>query len=863
MLASELFAKATLDAASAHICVLDKTGRILAVNQAWRDFETENNPDPQHPNLTGSIGINYLEVCDRAVGAHADEAVLMGDDIRKVINGEHDQITVEYPCHSATEKHWFIARVTRFHGNSGNVVVAREDITTRKLAELREQHHNRVLRMLAAKAPLRGVLDTIARDVESINPVMLCSIHLIDDDGKCLRHGAAPSLPDFYNEAIDGVRIGLGVGSCGTAACTRERVVVTDIDTHPWWSHLLALTQRAGLHACWSQPIFSAQGTVLGMFAIYYRFVHHPAVADLRLIEDEARLVAVTIEKTTAEDRLQLSASVFTHAREGIMITDGAGAIVEVNDTFSRITGFSHEEALSRKLNLTYTASQTPEYFASIWQSLVSKGHWFGEVWNRRKNGDLYAVMITISAVRDANGSVKNYVSLFSDITLMKEHEQQLERIAHFDALTSLPNRVLLADRLQQALIQCQRRASSLAVLFLDLDGFKAVNDAHGHDVGDELLVVLAQRMKAALHDGDTLARIGGDEFVAVLGDLSHPQDCEPVLARLLQAASGPVTTRDQTLRVSASIGVTLYPQDGGDADLLVRHADQAMYAAKHAGRNRYHLFDVAQDAAIQTQQEGQEQIQHALTHEEFVLYYQPKVNMRTRQVTGAEALIRWQHPTRGLLSPATFLPIIEDHPISVALGEWVINTALKQLTDWCAAGLEIPVSANIGARQLQQGNFVTRLAMMLASHPKMPAHGLELEVLETSALEDMVKVSSVMHACREMDVRFALDDFGTGYSSLTYLKRLPAAVIKIDQSFVRDMLEDPDDLAIVKGVIGLAAAFKREVIAEGVETTAHGERLLALGCELAQGFGIARPMPASDLPAWVATWPLAGARFC
>ena len=335
------------------------------------------------------------------------------------------------------------------------------------------------------------------------------------------------------------------------------------------------------------------------------------------------------------------------------------------------------------------------------------------------------------------------------------------------------------------------------------------------------------------------------------------------MLARLLQAASDPVTAREQVLQVSASIGVTLYPQDGGDADLLMRHADQAMYAAKQAGRNRYHLFDVAHDAAIQTQHESREQIGRALDRGEFVLYYQPKVNMKTRVVIGAEALIRWQHPTRGLLAPADFMPIIEDQPISVLLGEWVINKALSQMTAWRAAGLIIPVRVNIGARQLQQSDFVPRLERVLSAHHDLPRHCLELEVLETSALKDMAKVSSVMHACREIGVRFALDDFGTGYSSLTYLRRLPAEVVKIDQSFVRHMLDGTDDLAIVNGIIGLAAAFRREVIAEGVETIAHGEQLLLLGCELAQGYGIARPMQASALPEWLATWPTVGASFC
>ena len=310
-------------------------------------------------------------------------------------------------------------------------------------------------------------------------------------------------------------------------------------------------------------------------------------------------------------------------------------------------------------------------------------------------------------------------------------------------------------------------------------------------------------------------------------------------------------------LKISASIGVTLYPQDNVSADQLMRHADQAMYTAKESGKNRYHLFDTAEDNAVKVQREILESIRCALDNQEFVLYYQPKVNMRTGTVIGAEALIRWQHPERGLLNPFEFLPAIENSPMMIELGEWVIDSALTQISQWQAMGLNLPLntSVNIAAIQLQQANFVNRLTTLLAAHPDVSPHFLELEVLETSALEDVHHVSTIMNDCMAQGVNFALDDFGTGYSSLTYLRRLPASLIKIDQSFVRDMLHDVDDLAIVEAVIALAKSFKREVIAEGVETVEHGTALLQIGCELAQGYGIARPMPAGDIPHWINEW--------
>jgi diguanylate cyclase (GGDEF)-like protein len=490
-----------------------------------------------------------------------------------------------------------------------------------------------------------------------------------------------------------------------------------------------------------------------------------------------------------------------------------------------------------------------------MWNAILTKGHWHGEIWNRRKNGDIYPEMMTISAVKSDAGNVQHYISVSTDITDIKTYQGQLEHIAHFDSLTNLPNRVLLADRLRQAIMQCQRRNLSLSVVFLDLDGFKAVNDSHGHNVGDELLIEVSHRMKEALREGDTLARIGGDEFIAVMIDLKKPEDSEPVLERLLKFAAYPITVNDIEMQVSASIGVAFYPQDGVTSDQLMRRADQAMYVAKQAGKNRYHHFDIAQDNAVKIQLKNIDNIRSALDRSEFVMHFQPKVNMRTSEVIGLEALIRWQHPVRGLIASLEFLSAIEGHAISLEMGEWVIGAALRQISQWRSIGINLPISVNITAYQLQQDNFAKRLAALLSAHPEVPPHRLELEILETSVLSDINRVSATMNACHDLGVRFALDDFGTGYSSLNHLRHLPAHMIKIDQSFVRDMLDDADDLAIVKGVVGLAKAFQRDVIAEGVETIEHGEALLKLDCELAQGYGIAKPMPSGDIPEWISSW--------
>jgi diguanylate cyclase (GGDEF)-like protein/PAS domain S-box-containing protein len=561
-------------------------------------------------------------------------------------------------------------------------------------------------------------------------------------------------------------------------------------------------------------------------------------------------------ERRQAQEKLQLAASVFTHAREGILITDADGKIVEVNEAFTRITGYSHEEVIGRDTRILKSGQHEKKFYSAMWRDLLKKGQWYGEMWNKRKSGEIFAVMQTISAVRDAQGRTQNFVALFSDITAIKEHERQLEHIAHFDALTTLPNRVLLADRLQQAMTQARRRGRRLAVAYLDMDGFKTINDRHGHEVGDQLLIALAARMKLTLRQGDTLARMGGDEFVAVLPDLADIESSVPMISRLLAAASHPETLGDHVLHVSASVGVTFYPQtESLDADQLLRQADQAMYQAKLAGKNRYHIFDAEQDRSVRGHHESLEHIRRAIHKNEFVLHYQPKVNMRTGEIIGAEALIRWQHPERGLLAPEVFLPVIEFHPLAVELGEWVISTALNQNSLWRAAGLHIPVSVNLSARHLQQVDFVQRLQEILSGHPTFRPGDLELEVLETSALEDLIRVSQLIEECGKLGVSFALDDFGTGYSSLTYLKRLPVTLVKIDQSFVRDILDDPEDLAILQAMLGLSAVFHRQIIAEGAETAEHCAMLLQLGCDLAQGFGIAHPMRAEDIPGWAATW--------
>ncbi|WP_271008335.1 EAL domain-containing protein [Paucibacter sp. B51] len=546
---------------------------------------------------------------------------------------------------------------------------------------------------------------------------------------------------------------------------------------------------------------------------------------------------------------------VFENCYEGIMVTQADGLITKVNPAFSRITGYSQEEVLGQSPRVLSSGRHEASFFQDFWQSLKEQDFWRGEIWNRRKDGDLFAALQSVSVVRDRQGRVSDYVSVFTDISQLKAHEAELNRVANFDPLTLLPNRRLLSDRLNQAIHRADRSGRMTAVCFLDLDGFKAINDQHGHAAGDELLIGVAHNLKQVLRVDDTLARLGGDEFVILLTELDSPEECALVLERLLRSVQAPVSVEGRELSISASVGVSLYPLDHADPDTLMRHADQAMYLAKQTGRNRYQLFDTEIDRAARQHREQLARLQQALQQDEFCLFYQPKVDLRHGAVVGVEALLRWQHPERGLLPPGEFLGQVHGGELERPLGEWVMEAALNQLETWANQGMDLPISINISATHLLQPGFSEHLADSLARHPRVAPARLELEVLETSALGEMQQAVAVLERCMALGVQFALDDFGTGYSSLTYLRKLPVATLKIDQSFVRDMLVDPDDLSIVKGVIELAHAFHREVIAEGVESLEHGARLHAMGCHQVQGYGIARPMPAEALPAWRAQW--------
>ncbi|XQU08961.1 bifunctional diguanylate cyclase/phosphodiesterase [Halomonas sp. LY9] len=475
-----------------------------------------------------------------------------------------------------------------------------------------------------------------------------------------------------------------------------------------------------------------------------------------------------------------------------------------------------------------------------------------GQISYRSHDGQFYPGMMSINRVRDERGRVDHHVIVLADLSAIPSHARHLNREVYFDALTGLPNLQLLTQLIQESIQHAENRQLPLAVCALDIDHFQTINDRLGPQVGDALLSAFAQRISHLLFGDDVLARIGGDEFVLLL----HHGVEETFFEKLLASIRQPLLIEGQTIYLTASLGITCFPNDHAQGDVLLRHANQAMYRAKQRGRDTYHFFDPNHDRRLQVRHEQRQRFMDAINHDELRLFYQPQVDMRSGQVVGVEALIRWQHPELGLLSPGEFLPIIDGTPLEVDLGEWVLEHALRQLTLWQSDGISLPVNVNISPSHLLVNTFSQRLADLLARYPTVSPSLLKLEVLESAAMHDVQAALKNMARCQALGVGFAIDDFGTGFSSLTHLRQLPVNLIKIDQSFVRDMLIDQNDMAIVESVIYMANRFQRPMLAEGVETLAHAKALMALGCELAQGYGIARPMPPEAMPVWLAHWP-------
>ena len=570
-------------------------------------------------------------------------------------------------------------------------------------------------------------------------------------------------------------------------------------------------------------------------------------------VKETAEVAMALWERRQIEAETLLAASVFENTAEGIVITDADAAIIMVNRAFSQLTGYAPDEVTGQKPGLLRSDRHDEAFYRTLWACVLSRGKWQGEIWDRRKSGEAFVAWVTITAVYDRSGHAGRFIMLLNDITELHVKTEELRYQAYHDALTGLPNRTLLQDRLAQAIEIARRNDTLVALLFIDLDRFKMVNDSLGHDVGDALLTEAAARLTGCLRRSDTLSRLGGDEFVAILGGVHGSAEVVEVAGKIGAALSMPMTLAGHEVTVGASIGIALFPQDGGDVTALMKNADTAMYRAKDAGRNTFRFFDATMNEAALDRLRLDMALRRALERDEFELYYQPKIDLHTRRVLGVEALLRWNSGERGLVPPAMFIPAAEETGAIGRIGDWVIRSACRQLNRWSEQGLNwLPVAVNVSARQFLDSSFAERLTAELASQNIDPAR-FEIELTESTIMADPENAIAQLQRLRALGVVVSVDDFGTGYSSLSYLKRLPLSGIKVDRAFVHDVHLDLDNAAIVDAITKLAGALGMAVIAEGVETAAEEHHLKTNGCSVAQGFLYSRPLPAAEFERWLA----------
>ena len=580
--------------------------------------------------------------------------------------------------------------------------------------------------------------------------------------------------------------------------------------------------------------------------AIPVEYWSNPIVTDGVVVGAIATFVDIA-ERKRVEAQLGLAAKVFEQSGEGIMITDAQCNIVMVNQAFTAITGFSEAEVLGQNPRMQSSGHHDRAFYSAMWETLVTQGRWQGEIWNRRKDGSVYPEMLSIIRVLGAKGEVSHYIGITSDITQHKAAQERIQRLAHFDPLTGLPNRALLNDRVNHDLSTAQRHHTQLAVLFVDLDHFKNVNDTLGHRIGDELLVAIASRLKAAVRDVDTVSRQGGDEFILILPD-TGAAGAAHVAGKLLEAVAQPCQIEGFDLSVTLSIGIALYPGDGEDFEALSRSADAAMYRAKHDGRNTYRFFTAEMQARSAHNLQMENALRRVLERNQLLLHFQPQLSLPDNRLIGVEALLRWQHPELGMIAPADFIPIAEESGQILSIGEWALRTAVQQMKSWMDAGLApMTMAVNLSAVQFRHPQLPGRVAQIL-DEVKLPPQYLELELTESVAMDDAPAAIAIMDQLHARGVRMSIDDFGTGYSSLSYLKRFKVHRLKIDQSFVHDIGEDPEDRAI----ISLAKSLGLQTIAEGVETEAQLAFLRKQGCNEVQGYYFSKPLPADAFEAFV-----------
>jgi diguanylate cyclase (GGDEF)-like protein/PAS domain S-box-containing protein len=664
----------------------------------------------------------------------------------------------------------------------------------------------------------------------------------------------------------------------------REHHAVTDtvadilyrIDLHGnliWWNRALELVtgltkeqllnreatqffveqDRPAITAAIQETILEGYSTVEAHFISTNGIILHE-INGSALKDENGNIIGITgvardiRERRANEGKLRQAAKVFESTTEGVIITDQNNKIVDVNDAFTGICGYSRSEVIGKNPSILNSGRQNAAFYQQMWRSLQTTGYWKGEIWNRRKSGEIFPEWLNISAIKDYKGDINNYVAVFSDITNIKNSEEKLQQIAHHDPLTGLPNRLLFNETLKHAIERGRRHNHCIGIMFLDLDRFKNINDSLGHTVGDHLLQEVAKLLLSCAREEDTVARLGGDEFMIILEEIPSAEHSAIIAQRILHAFERPFNVSGHELYAGTSIGISIFPTDGNNAPTLIKNADAAMYRAKELGRSNYHFYSPELTAGVEKRLVLENALRRAIEKSEFQIYYQPQYSLISNKIVAVEALLRWHRPGYGIVSPADFIPISEETGLIIPIGEWVLQTACKQTKLWSQQGLgQVRVAINVSPRQLINNDIVASVRKAL-NESQLEPHLLELEVTEASFMDVTDDKLQAMKTLKDMGVTFSVDDFGTGYSSLSYLKRLPINKLKIDQSFVRDIPQDTDDMAIARAVIALGHNLNLTVIAEGVETPQQLNFLKAEGCDEFQGYLCSKPLPAEEL---------------
>ncbi len=843
-----------LEMAPVPLFVKDTQGHVIYVNQSWRQSMAPALGGTSAATASDVLSKQQLDYFhERDIEAFSSGNALTLEDVVRG-NGQENArhtLTTLVPLFDAVGQPAFIV---------GSTV----DITEQHQLQQQNAAERSLLEMLASDVPLQSIMSEFILRYETIFPGILGSVLLMDEEGQHLMQGASPSLPTAYSEAIHGMPIGPQVGSCGTAAYTAREVLVSDIANDPRWADYKTLALSHGLRACWSVPIRSTKGKVIGTFANYYRVARMPSDSELQAARRSAYLLSLAIENDLNDRQIQQDRQAIEEAGryrqaildsmvDGLVTLDLNGRIHTYNNAACRMMGRDPNATRPQTLN-ELLGTQMPVNAAGHLTLLGTVDSIEGstvEVNGRHANGALRP--ISVSASRIPHTEQDTFVVTLRDITQQRQDEEEIRRLAFYDPLTGLPNRRLLMDRVRQAMVNSARLSQHGALMFLDLDHFKLLNDTLGHDVGDELLQQVAYRLRSCVREGDSVARLGGDEFVVLLEGLSEsPKEAanqaEVVAHKILDALALPYSLRGHGYNSTPSIGIVVFMEDQETMDDLLKKADVAMYQAKAAGRNTARFFDPVMQAAVTTHAELAKEIRLGLQRHEFVLHYQVQIDSQGR-CTGAEALVRWNHRVRGLVSPAHFIPLAEETGMILPLGEWVLESACQQLVEWSRNPMTAhwTLAVNVSASQLAQPEFVSSVSKVL-QRSGAPAAQLKLELTESMLVNDVEDIIVKMMAIKELGVSFSLDDFGTGYSSLSYLKRLPLSQLKIDQSFVRDVLTDPSDAVIARTVVALGHSLGLTVIAEGVETVEQRNALAAMQCDAFQGYFFGRPAPADAL---------------